>query len=72
VGLRHLGDGTAALALANHTPCRQEVDLGPAWQLLARLDGLDQPIWAEPIGPAAGPRLRLGPWRLEFWRIRPA
>jgi hypothetical protein len=67
VGLRYLGDGTAALALANHTPCRQEVDLGPAWQVLARLDGLDNPV-----GPAAGPKQRLGPWQLEFRRIRPA
>jgi len=67
VGLRGLGDGTAALALANHTPCRQQVDLGPAWQLLARLDGLDQPL-----GPAAGSILRLTPWQLGFWRIGPA
>jgi alpha-mannosidase len=67
VGLRGLGDGTAALALANHTPCRQQVDLGPAWQLLARLDGLDQPL-----GPACGSGLRLTPWQLAFWRIRPA
>jgi hypothetical protein len=43
------------------------VDLGPAWQVLARLDGLDNPV-----GPAAGPKQRLGPWQLEFRRIRPA
>jgi alpha-mannosidase len=67
VGLRHLGDGTAALALANHTPCRQALDLGPAWRPLCRLDGLDQPLPAE-----AGPWLLLGPWQLGFWRIRPS
>jgi hypothetical protein len=67
VGLRSLGDGTATLALANHTPCRQSVDLGPAWQLLARLDGLDQSL-----GPARGSSLQLTPWQLGFWGIRPA
>jgi alpha-mannosidase len=67
LGLRALGDGTAALALANHSPCRQVVNLGLAWQLLDRLDGLDQPL-----ASASGSSLQLTPWQLGFWRIRPA
>jgi alpha-mannosidase len=66
LGLRGRGDGTAVLSLANPTPCRQSVDLGAAWQALARLDGLEQPL-----EPASGSRLQLAPWQIGFWRIQP-
>jgi hypothetical protein len=67
LGLRDLGTGTAVLSLANQSPCRQTVDLGGHWQVLAQLDGLDQHR-----RPGAGSRLQLAPWQLGFWQIKPA
>jgi alpha-mannosidase len=66
LGLRQLGTGSAVLSLANQSPCRQVVDLGRCWQVLAQMDGLDQDRQ-----PGAGSRLHLAPWQLGFWRIRP-
>jgi hypothetical protein len=68
------------LSLINSTPCRQLVDLGPAWGVEARLDGLDRPQAVAQDGghgasaalesTMAGPaQLRLRPWELGFWRI---
>lgn len=33
-----------ALTVQNLSPLRQRLDLGPGWQLLGRIDGLDQPL----------------------------
>ena len=33
-----------ALTVQNLSPLRQQLDLGPGWQLLGRIDGLDQPL----------------------------
>jgi alpha-mannosidase len=40
-----------ALTVQNLSPLRQRLDLGPGWQLLGRIDGLDQPL-----SPAPEPR----------------
>ncbi len=79
LGLRPLEGGAAVLSLLNSTPCRQLLDLGPSWDIEARLDGLDQPqprSQPRPQSPSLGQdpdrpaQLRLRPWELGFWRIR--
>jgi alpha-mannosidase len=49
LGLRQGGPGTLVISLANLTPCRQPVDLGSGWEVLARLDGLDNPVQDTPV-----------------------
>ena len=68
VGCREAGDGSGdrLVAVQNEGPCRRRVDPGPAWDLLARVDGLDTPL----NGSAAGVDAALAPWQLGFWRMR--
>jgi alpha-mannosidase len=68
LGLRPLAGGEAVISLANLTPCRQRIDVGPHWAMQARLDGLDQAL---PPGGRSGLCLELAPWGLGFWRLRP-
>ena len=68
LGLRPLAGGEAVISLANLTPCRLRIDVGPHWAMQARLDGLDQAL---PPGGRSGPCLELAPWGLGFWRLRP-
>jgi alpha-mannosidase len=56
--------GELALTVQNLSPLRQRVDLGPGWQLLGRIDGLDQPL----VSPGDTDLVR--PWQLASWRIR--
>ena len=67
VGLRPLENGAAVISLSNLTPCRQRVALGSQWTLEARLDGLDAPR----PGSSNDAAIRLAPWQLGFWRLRP-
>jgi alpha-mannosidase len=55
--------GAALIAVANLTPCRRSLDLGPGWDLLERVNALEEPL------ELPEPTL-LGPWQLGFWRIR--
>ena len=52
------------LSVQNEGPCLRRLELGAAWQVLERLDGLDRP-WS-----GAGDNLLVRPWQLAFWRIR--
>jgi len=60
-----------ALSVQNLSPLRQRLDLGPNWQLLGRIDGLDQPL---PQAPEVLDRLAemavVRPWQLASYRIR--
>jgi alpha-mannosidase len=60
-----------ALTVQNLSPLRQRLDLGPNWQLLGRIDGLDQPL---PQAPEVLDRLAemavVRPWQLASYRIR--
>jgi hypothetical protein len=65
LALRLSADGaTACLALQNLSACRVRLDLGRNWQVLERLDGLDQPLQVE-----ADAMTVLQPWSCGFWRI---
>jgi alpha-mannosidase len=71
LGCRPSGDGGAVvLTVQNCSPARRRLELGSAWQLSERLDGLDRPL----LGAQAtgGDPWQLAPWSLGFWRIRPA
>ncbi|MEB3254767.1 MAG: glycoside hydrolase family 38 C-terminal domain-containing protein [Synechococcaceae cyanobacterium] len=66
------------LAVQNLGPRRRRLELPPGWRLLARVDGLGQPL-ASPLRalpadgaghPLADPRL-VRPWQLAFWRLLP-
>jgi alpha-mannosidase len=71
LGCRPSGDdGTVVLTVQNCSPCRRRLELGSAWQVMERLDGLDQPL--APARLPAGDPCLLAPWALGFWRIRPA
>jgi alpha-mannosidase len=67
VSLRALINGELVVAIQNEGPCRQHLNLGPAWQSLERLDGLDRAArgWG---AEDSEPWLR--PWELVFWRLR--
>jgi alpha-mannosidase len=68
LGCRRSGDdGTLVLSVQNCSPCRRRLELGSAWQLLQRLDGLDQPLAPEQM-PGGDPCM-LAPWSLGFWRL---
>ncbi|MCX5946092.1 MAG: alpha-mannosidase [Cyanobacteria bacterium] len=59
--------GQLALTVQNLSPMRQQLRLGPGWQLLGPIDGLDQPldqVLAQPTGEAdPRPNARgSGPW----------
>ena len=70
LGCRPLGDsGDVVLTVQNCSPCRRYLELGESWQLLERLDGLDQPLAAK--GKFTGDPWLLAPWSLGFWRVRP-
>ena len=63
--------GDLALTVQNLSPLRQRLDLGPGWQLLGRIDGLDRPLAQAPevldrLAEAAVVR----PWQLASYRIR--
>jgi alpha-mannosidase len=58
----------ASIAVQNLSAQRRRLDLGPGWRVLARLDGLDQPLESQPEPPD----LQLAPWACGFWRITPA
>jgi alpha-mannosidase len=58
------GGAELVLSVQNEGPCRRRLELGAAWQVLERLDGLDRP-WS-----GAGDNLLVRPWQLAFWRIR--
>ncbi|MFQ6539670.1 MULTISPECIES: alpha-mannosidase [Aphanothece] len=70
IGLRPTAvPGEAVLAVANQSPRRCHLELGEAWEVLARVNGLDE-------GPVAqsgeAERMLLRPWQLGFWRLRPS
>ncbi|MFO7630426.1 MAG: glycoside hydrolase family 38 C-terminal domain-containing protein [Prochlorococcaceae cyanobacterium] len=68
LGLRPRGDGAAqgaTLAVQNLTPCRRWLTLPGGWRLLARVDGLGQPL-AQPQGQDP---LAIRPWELAFWHL---
>ncbi|MEB3172494.1 MAG: glycoside hydrolase family 38 C-terminal domain-containing protein [Cyanobacteriota bacterium] len=56
----------AVLTVQNLSGCRHRLDLGPQWQLLAKLDGLDRCL--QPGESDAW----LLPWAIGCWRIAPA
>jgi alpha-mannosidase len=58
------GGAELVLSVQNEGPCLRRLELGAAWQVLERLDGLDRP-WS-----GAGDNLLVRPWQLAFWRIR--
>ena len=55
--------GAGLISIQNLSPLRQHVDLGPAWRLQERLDGLEVPLAAENQTPV------LAPWATGFWRF---
>ena len=63
--------GDLALTVQNLSPLRQRLDLGPGWQLLGRIDGLERPLNQ---APEALDRLAdaevVRPWQLASYRIR--
>jgi hypothetical protein len=63
--------GDLALTVQNLSPLRQRLDLGPGWQLLGRIDGLERPLTQ---APEALDRLAdaevVRPWQLASYRIR--
>ena len=60
-----------ALTVQNLSPLRQRLDLGPDWQLLGRIDGLDQPLPQEPeVLDRLGEVAVVRPWQLASYRIR--
>ncbi len=68
------GSGEVIVSVQNAGPCRRELALAEAWQLVGRLDGLDQPLETRRKGAGtegtAADRLQLAPWELGFWRLR--
>ncbi len=71
LGCRPSGEpGDVVLTVQNCSPCRRHLKLGECWQLLERLDGLDQPLISK-AKLDQDPWL-LAPWSLGFWRVRPA
>jgi hypothetical protein len=58
------------LTVQNCSPCRRHLKLGERWQLLERLDGLDQPLISK--AKLDDDPWLLPPWSLGFWRVRPA
>ncbi|MCP9942232.1 alpha-mannosidase [Cyanobium sp. ATX 6E8] len=71
LGCRPSGEGGAVvLTVQNCSPARRRLELGSAWHLLERLDGLDQPLLRTQA--SGGDPWLLMPWSLGFWRIRPA
>ena len=70
LGCRPLGEsGDVVLTVQNCSPCRRYLELGESWQLLERLDGLDQPLISQ--GKLSEDPWLLAPWSLGFWRVRP-
>jgi len=68
LGCRSTGAaGTVVLTVQNCSPCRRRLELGPHWQLLQRLDGLDKPLPPDQL-PAGDPWMLL-PWSLGFWLL---
>jgi alpha-mannosidase len=74
------GEGLLRLTVQNLSPCRHALDLGTAWQVLERLDGLGDPglgasCLAEPHRDEAAMAgvtegvVSLRPWQLASWRI---
>jgi alpha-mannosidase len=59
------GSGAAVLSVQNLSPLRQGLNLGPAWRLLERLDGLGRPL--DPQDQSSV----LAPWATGFWRLAP-
>ena len=57
--------GEAQITVQNLTPARQRLDLGPHWQLVAKLDGAGDGTPCGPNAPAG-----LAPWQLASWWIR--
>nr|WP_087069310.1 glycoside hydrolase family 38 C-terminal domain-containing protein [Cyanobium sp. NIES-981] len=55
--------GEALIAVANLTPCRRRLELGGGWDLLERVDALEQPLDAPQMD-------LLRPWQLGCWRLR--
>ena len=55
--------GEALLAVANVTPCRRRVDPGGEWELLERVNALEERL-------DLPEEALLGPWQLGFWRLR--
>ncbi|MFM7269357.1 MAG: alpha-mannosidase [Cyanobium sp.] len=77
VALRRALDGSGDLVVAvnNEGPCRRRLELGGAWVVSQRLNGLDQPLEGSASGvmqPVGMPDTLLGPWQLGFWRVHPA
>jgi len=61
-----LGARHGVITVQNLSSCRRHLDLGPSWQLIERLDGLDRRLdGAEVDG-------WLRPWQIGCWRIVPA
>ena len=58
---------TVVLTVQNCSPCRRRLELGPNWQLLQRLDGLERPLPLDQL-PGGDPCLLL-PWSIGFWRF---
>ena len=72
LGLREGTDpGTAVISVQNLSPRRHRLELGGAWRVLARLDGLDQEIGHAAYAAAEqhSPDRALAPWSCGFWLI---
>ena len=63
--------GDLALTVQNLSPLRQRLDLGPGWQLLGRIDGLDRPLTQAPeVLDRLAESAVVRPWQLASYRIR--
>jgi alpha-mannosidase len=67
------GDGL--IAVQNSSPLRRQLNFGDGWEVIAELDGLDDPLPSEgehAAGQCAPGRwsMELKPWQIRFWRIR--
>ena len=63
--------GDLALTVQNLSPLRQRLDLGPGWQQLGRIDGLDRPLTQAPeVLDRLAEAEVVRPWQLASYRIR--
>ena len=72
LGLRQGTDpGTAVISVQNLSPRRRRLELGGAWRVLARLDGLDQEIDhpAHDVAAQKSQDCTLAPWAVGFWLL---
>ena len=60
--------GQLALTVQNLSPLRQQLRLGPGWELVGRLDGLDRPFDQSLDSEPDWDWVR--PWQLASWSIR--